>query len=107
MWLGPGATLPVASNTFCMYYGDHMSASDWGFMVLWTILFLALVVGAIWAIVSIGRRDQSATASGAPRSGREILDERLARGEIDVAEYDRLRGRLDGPTSAPQSPTPA
>jgi putative membrane protein len=87
-------------------YSDHMSGSDWGLMVLWTILFIVFVVGVIWAVVSFARRDQPRTGGGSGRSGREILDERLALGEIDPDEYDRLRERLDRPTP-PQSPTPA
>ena len=83
-----------------------MSGSDWGLMVLWTILVLVLVVGVIWAVASFVRRDQSAAGGGSGRSGREILDERLARGEIDPDEYDRLREKLDRPPT-PQNPTPA
>jgi putative membrane protein len=87
-------------------YSDHMSGSDWGLMVLWTILLIMLVVGVIWAVASFARRDQPAAAGRSRRSGREILDERLARGEIDAGEYDRLRERLDRPP-APQNPRPA
>jgi putative membrane protein len=87
-------------------YSDHMSGSDWGLMVLWTILFIMLVVAVIWAIASFARRDQSTTGGGSGGSGREILDERLARGELDPDEYDRLRERLERPTP-PQNPTPA
>ena len=87
-------------------YGDHMSGSDWGLMVLWAILLIMLVVGVVWAVTSFMRRDQPAAVGGAPRSGREILDERLALGEIDPDEYDRLRERLDRPPT-PENPTPA
>lgn len=87
-------------------YSDHMSGSDWGLMVLWTILLIMLVVGVIWAITSYARRDQPAIGGGSLRSGREILDERLALGEIDPDEYDRLREKLDRPT-LPQNLTPA
>jgi putative membrane protein len=87
-------------------YGDHMGGSEWGLMALWTILLIVLVVGVIWAVASFARRDQPAAVGGSHRSGREILDERLARGEIDPDEYDRLRERLDRPTT-PQNPTPA
>ena len=87
-------------------YGDHMSGSDWGLMVLWTLLFIMLVVGVVWAIASFMRRDEPVAGGGSARSGREILDERLARGEIDPDEYDRLRDKLDRPTP-PQNPTPA
>ena len=87
-------------------YVDHMDGSGWGLMVLWTFLLVALVVGVIWAIVGSGRRDQPPLSGGSPRSAREILDERLARGEVDPGEYDRLRERLDR-SAPPRSPTPA
>ena len=92
-------------------YGDHMSGSDWVFSLLWMVLALLLVVGVVWAITGFGRREQPTrqeqpTDGGSSRSGREILDERLARGEIDPDEYDRLRERLERPTT-PQKPTPA
>ena len=86
-------------------YGDHMSGSDWGLMVLWTILFIVVVVGVVWAVAGFARRDRTAVGGSRP-SGREILDERLARGEIDPDEYDRLRERIDRPPT-PQNPTPA
>ncbi len=87
-------------------YSDHMSGSDWGLMAFWIVLAILLVVAVIWAVASIIRRDHSSGPGGSPRSGREILDERLARGEIDPDEYDRLRERLDRPTP-PERPTPA
>jgi putative membrane protein len=84
-------------------YGDHMSGSDWAFSVLWMVFAILLIIGVIWAITGLGRRDQPGRSSS--RSGREILDERLARGEIDPDEYDRLRERLERSTP-PQKPTP-
>ncbi len=36
-----------------------------------------------------------AGADGRPGTARAILDERLARGEIDVSEYERRRAVLD------------
>jgi putative membrane protein len=87
-------------------YGDHMSGSDWGLMVLWAVLLIVLVVGVIWAVASFARRDQASVTGGSRASGREILDERLALGEIDPDEYDRLREKIDRPTPL-QSPKPA
>ena len=83
-----------------------MNGSDWGMMVLWMTLLIVLAVGMIWAVASFVRRDHPAPGGGSRRSGREILDERLARSEIDPDEYDRLREKLDRPTT-PQNPTPA
>jgi len=44
-----------------------------------------------WALVVLMRGTR---AGSAPRSPDEILDERLARGEISVAEFEELRGAL-------------
>jgi putative membrane protein len=100
----PALITSVVRYHVAAVYGDHMSGSDWVFSVLWMVLALLLVAGVVWAITGFGRREQP--VGGSSRSGREILDERLARGEIDTDEYDRLRGRLDSPT-APQNPTNA
>jgi len=83
-----------------------MGGSEWGMMVFWTILLIVLVVGVVWAVASFARREQPAAVDGSRRSGRAILDERLARGETVPDEYDRLRERLDRP-APPQNPTPA
>ena len=69
-----------------------------GLMWVAMIAFWALLIWAIYALVSgITRRDQ-AGPGGQPQPGdaRRILDERLARGEIDPEEYQRLRDLLDG-----------
>ena len=42
------------------------------------------------------RRSLSTSGEQQPGSARRILDERLARGEIDAEEYRRLRETLDG-----------
>lgn len=61
-------------------------------MVLWSLLFTALVVGAgvlIWRrLPRDGRRQDRG-------SGRSALDERYARGEIDRDEYEERRRTLE------------
>ncbi len=77
-----------------------------GLMWVAMIAFWALLIWAVYALVTgITRRpgqagpDQAAPG-GRPQPGdaRRILDERLARGEIDPEEYQRLRDLLDGGT---------
>lgn len=68
----------------------------WGFtgmgffwMLLWMLFWLAVLVGLIMLIAR--------ALSGFSRSGtraREILDERLARGEITREEYQALKAEL-------------
>jgi putative membrane protein len=54
-----------------------------------TIVFLGLLVWAIYALVRSTARRPEDRQNGSD-AGR-ILDERLARGEIDAEEYRRLR----------------
>ena len=70
-----------------------------GLMWLAMIAFWVLLVWLIYALVSgaIGRGRQPERDEG--RRGddaRRILDERLARGEIDIEEYERLREVIEG-----------
>jgi putative membrane protein len=70
-----------------------------GLMWLAMIAFLALLIWAVYALVTdITRRPGQAGNGGQrqPGDARRILDERLARGEIDTGEYQRLRDALDG-----------
>jgi putative membrane protein len=70
-----------------------------GLMWLAMIAFLALLIWAVYALVTGITRRPGQTEHGGqrqPGDARRILDERLARGEIDTEEYQRLRDVLDG-----------
>ena len=61
------------------------------------IAFWGLLIWAIYALITSATRRPGAGAPGDEHSGdqaRRILDERLARGEIDTDEYRRLRDAL-------------
>lgn len=83
--------------------GGSWGHMDWWGMA-WGWLFLAiLVVGAVLLVVVLirilSRRDHRRDHPQSGRSrARDVLDERYARGEIDAAEYDERRQRLDGDT---------
>lgn len=71
------------------WYGSHLMF--WQAALMWTgmIAFWGLVIWAVYALVtSTGRR---AGREHGGSDARRILDERLARGEIDTGEYQRLR----------------
>lgn len=79
-----------------MYY-DHMG---WGWGVLmalgWFILvglFIAVIVGML--------RDRNVK-----QSARELLDQRLASGEITLDEYQRLRSAMNPRPSGPSPSDP-
>ena len=54
--------------------------------VLWLVVTAAAVVAAAWLIITFSRAD---------RDVRRLLEERLARGEIDIEDY-RARMTLLG-----------
>lgn len=72
---------------------DGMGVAGWFLMTVFWVLLLAAVV---WAVANLfparGRSDPEAL----PERPDEILDRRLARGEIDPATYDELRAKLRG-----------
>lgn len=68
-----------------------------GLMWVGMIAFWGLLIWAIYALVTgATRRTGSGPRNEEPRGddARRILDERLARGEIDTDEYRRLRDVL-------------
>jgi putative membrane protein len=72
----------------------------WVLMTLFWVLLIVAVVGLVVWIFPRGTRPSG--ASQQPVSPREVLDLRLARGEIDVATYRALRQELHGPEFTPR-----
>jgi putative membrane protein len=66
-----------------MLWHDGWGAGNWLLMSFMMLLFWALVVGLVVRAV---RGHRSPPQQDANR-GRQILDERFARGEIDADEY--------------------
>jgi putative membrane protein len=77
-----------------MYNYDHMSGTDWigmGFMMVFVVIVLLV---AIWAITQWTRTSDRPHLP-ADKSACDILDERFARGEIEIDEYQDRRRALD------------
>lgn len=76
-----------------MYWHDDMAWWGWFMMSIGLLVFSALIA---WAAALVLRGRDPAAAGQRP-SPEKILDERLARGEIDPGEYrerlEALRGR--------------
>ena len=72
------------------YWHMHDMASGW--WVLMALGWLAVIALAVWAVVSLGRDGRRETPSA-----REVLDRRLAEGDITVEEYERLRDAMRPP----------
>ena len=82
-----------------MYWDGHMSAGGWILSVLWTLIIVALVVaGIVWLVSALGKRENpEAAAKGPEPSAREVLDRRLASGELTVEQYKQLRRTIGDP----------
>ena len=68
-----------------------MGAAGW---VLMSVLWVILIVAIVWAVAALfGRADRPGIAAISERP-EEILDRRLANGEIDADTYDELWTKL-------------
>ncbi|GIF45371.1 SHOCT domain-containing protein [Actinoplanes xinjiangensis] len=84
-----------------MYYGNGMNGWGMLLMVANSLLFWALVVAGIVAVVRYTGRDvhRSGPVTHGPAPQR-ILAERFARGDIDEDDYTRRLQVLDTTTPA-------
>ncbi len=71
-------------------WDGSMGVTGW---LLMTVFWVALIAGIVWAVGNLfpSRRDGSTVT---PQRPEDVLDRRLAAGEIDAATYDELRGKL-------------
>jgi putative membrane protein len=70
-----------------------------GGMILWSLLFVALLLGGIWLIGRAVKGGPPAAGGGIGPSSPgalQVLEERFARGEIDRDEFEERRRVLDG-----------
>jgi putative membrane protein len=71
---------------------DGMGAGGW---VLMSVFWVALIAAIVWAAAAFssrgGRRSDS---DGLLERPEEVLDRRLASGEIDPSTYDTLRIKI-------------
>lgn len=76
---------------------DGMGMFGWGpgFGLIFMILFWALIILGIFAIVKwlMGTSGDSGTPP--PKTARQILEERYAQGEIDREEFEQKRRDLE------------
>jgi putative membrane protein len=76
-----------------MGWSYGMSAGGWLLMtVAWVVLVVVAVALVMWIFPRDTRRPSADQSSS--RTPRVLLDERLARGEIDVGTYRSLREEL-------------
>ena len=89
-WYFTAAVFVIAAAVPLLLLGAVLGRLHWD-MVGPGILMSGLLILVVWFNVDTLRFLARASAGRTPA---EILDERLARGEIDVEEYDRLRKAL-------------
>jgi putative membrane protein len=68
--------------------------SDWhmGWMGMWWILIVPVVIAVVWFALSAARRRNN----GAQESPEQVLKRRYAKGEIDHATFQRILTELKG-----------
>jgi uncharacterized membrane protein len=78
-----------------MFNGIHTMGA--GGLVLMALLWIAFVAAIVWIAMRLfpTRTQDRGRVGGEPVKPREILDRRLADGEIDVKTYEDLRAKLD------------
>jgi len=90
----PGATIDGGRESLMMWYGGPGWGWGWLVMSLMMLAFLVLLVLggiALYRGVRDGERRREDRGDQAKRTAEQVLDERFARGEIDVEEYTRRR----------------
>jgi putative membrane protein len=78
-------------------YWDHMNGWGWTMMVVWSLVWIGFLGVVAWVAVRWARSGPPGSASEqrSTMTAREVLDERLARGDIDLDEYQRRRQALE------------
>lgn len=75
----------------------------WFMMMFGGVLWIAVLVVLVWALIRWFERKGQATGSSTPvsPSALDILNQRYARGEIDSATFEQMRERLHGTEYVP------
>jgi putative membrane protein len=82
-----------------MFWYGNAGWPFWEVALMWAgmIAFWGLLIWAVYALITSATRRAAPRTLGEEHRGddaRRILDERLARGEVDTDEYRRLRDVL-------------
>lgn len=78
----------------------YMHDIGWGWEILMVLAMIAFWGLVVYLVVGLASGDRSAkpptaTSPPLPPSAVEILDRRLARGEVDLEEYRALRDAIE------------
>ena len=85
-----------------MMFGYGSGWPAWGIALMWIgmVAFLAFLIWAAYALITSTTGRPGRDPDPQPGNAARILDERLARGEIDAEEYQRLRDLIAPGTQA-------
>jgi uncharacterized membrane protein len=74
-----------------------MTTGGWVISIPWTVIIFALIAGAIaWLVAELSGRNAGTADPSSEGSAREILDRRLAKGELTTEQYRELRETIGG-----------
>ena len=96
---GPGGMMRDGAQRFSEHARDHGDNHHW-WMVAIAVIFALILIGlAVWAIIAFSRA-ANAKAGGSvdghnALSPKELLDQRLARGEIEPEDYEARKKLLE------------
>lgn len=80
-------------------YADHMNTGWWILAGLGGLIVWGLILWTLYDLVS--RLLSRGSAPTARSTAGEVLERRLASGEIDQREYEQIRAALNRPTVSP------
>ncbi len=78
-------------------YWEHINGWGWTMMIVWSLVWIGFLGVIAWIAVQRGRgaSHRQSVEQAPAKTARDLLDERLARGEIDLDEYQRRRQALE------------
>ena len=86
------------------YYMDDDSGGSWWWMLPAMLVFVVALGAVVWAVLAATRPQAGAGTGPLPMTPGDVLAHRLARGEIDPAEYsqrlDALRHHRGDPSAS-------
>jgi len=92
-WRYPGTTGQSKEFTMMGSYGNGIGSLGWLGMGVFWLLLLGLIV---WLVMRLLPGSSSRTSRPPGDSAAEILDRRMASGEIDVPAWQAQRAALQG-----------
>ncbi len=70
---------------------------SWGIgMLFMAVFWIVVIAAAVWLVTALTRRTDPAASGRGSGTAISVLEERLARGEIDVEEFRARKAALEG-----------